>query len=311
MLNLIPSSERPDKMPLVHLIRGDMDFDPGLAARVIAECHYERQRRLREYHVEELAVEMQHRRFTQGTQVAFGRLKDRLYLVNGQHTMHAIVKSGLTQYLAVLIEDVETYDDLGPLYNRFDNQATRTWHDSVRAMGISDKTSLTDAQAAATLSAVLLIQTGFRVPTISNFPTEMKSRDARFQAAKPWWPYAEKYFALIEGADNFIRPRLKRQAVVAVALMTLKYQPEIAPDFWIGVANDDGLRRGDPRKTLFRHLIENTSGKLGSPSIQLRAIATTWNAWMENRQLTFIRVYPDSPLVIRGTPIGRQIKRRK
>lgn len=288
---------------------GDMEISPALAVRLLTECQYERQRQQRSYRVAYLAREMEAGYFLPAAQViAFALLGPKLYLVNGQHTLSAIVKTGLTLTMPVRIIPVHSFDEIGPLYWKFDSQGVRSWRDAVRAANV--RSELTESQAAKVVSAMLLIQTGFRHPTQANFPTEAISKDARFQAAKSWWPAAGHYFELIEPASVFMKVRLSRQAVLAVALVTLRHQPEKSVTFWSGIARDDGLRRDDPRKVFIRFLAENTAGGVGSPINQARAAAQAWNAHFAGETRSIIRLSPESPIVIAGTPIGRTTRRK-
>jgi len=124
------------------------------------------------------------------------------------------------------------------------------------------------------------------------------------KVARPWYPYAERFFALTTDAVPQVKTALHRQPVVAVALMTLMYQPERAEQFWQGLAMDDGLSRNDPRKALLEKL-RSQEGAHSVPA-QLHAVAAGWNAFYEGRKLKAIQVRMDKPFTIAGTKIVRR-----
>ena len=94
--------------------------------------------------------------------------------------------------------------------------------------------------------------------------------------------------------------------------MTIKYCNR-AVEFWRGVAFDDGLRLGDPRKTLREWLINTgiynsarTTIKKNQVALPMsvRVIASAWNKWIEGEEFKRVRI-PDNvtlPLKIRETP---------
>jgi len=86
-------------------------------------------------------------------------------------------------------------------------------------------------------------------------------------------------------------------------LYTLRHCAAKAQTFWRGVAEDDGLRRGDPRKALLIDLACRALNAGGARLTVLQPVAA-WNAWHARRELRSIRIREDDPLVIAGTPLG-------
>ena len=116
---------------------------------------------------------------------------------------------------------------------------------------------------------------------------------------------AKLYYLLISEADNDLKHSLYRSSTQAVGLVTCKYGPknlglEIVDGFWRGTALDDGLKKGDPRKTLLKHLQYHVLGShiTEIPTKQRVSyryatlwVSQCWNAWAEGRKL------PDNMIV--------------
>lgn len=94
---------------------------------------------------------------------------------------------------------------------------------------------------------------------------------------------------------------------MALAMVTLRYQPEVAEQFWQRLAVRDRLEA----KTGEWHLAEELNRihqSLGGGAKKrvdrgvARRAATAWNAHYHNRQVNFITVRnPDGPIKIDGT----------
>jgi hypothetical protein len=164
----------------------------------------------------------------------------------------------------------------------------------------ASKSGLGKGQLATLLRSAPFLYTGFRKPDAQQ-AVELASHEVRDKLAGAWYPYAERYFALTRQAPRRVKPALRLRSVTAVAMYTLKFQPEKAAEFWQGLAMDDGLRRNDPRLSLLYRL---SSGYGTRPvAFQLHAVAAAWNAFYEGRNLTEIRVDPGKPFRLAGTPV--------
>lgn len=284
---------------------------PELAARIANECYYEPQdhRGNSESHIDLLANEMKHGRFSGGTQIHFGRVGDNYFLLDGNHRVRAVARSGKSVEFTLLVDEVPNKKALGPLYWRHDFIQRK--RQMVLAAQVSGGINLTQAHTAAALAAIGIIATGFTRGTANNSVLNiMKSPDARLEAFRPWQRHAEQYFGAVSTAPKSFGGRLKRAGYVAVGMATFKYQPEKAAQFWGGVAADDGLRKGDPRKALIRHMTEVTlRGGSAYSSEGFVAAALCWNAFYENRQLSVLKLGAAN-FYIAGTPIERKFIKR-
>lgn len=296
--------------PITDLIReGRLVITPALAQRILKECAYPGQRRAYNHHVILLSESMAAGRWRGATQVFFGMVGEQLYLMDGQHRMHGVVKSGKDIEFQISIEPVATMEDLAPLYWTFNVMTrARTVTEILNAARISTTYQLDKGIARAIYDAAGLIATDFRrTSTFVTAPTLLRNIDKRMALASDWWGLGRQYQEAISVADSETKRRLLMVGTTAVALITFKYQPEKAAEFWRTVAADDGLRRGDPRKSLLKDLHSRRTHSGGQSAAVDHAVAAAagWSAWLEGNGLAFIKVFADAFPIIAGTPYTR------
>jgi hypothetical protein len=291
----------PADLPLTDiLVHGrEVCISPTLADRIERECRYEYERPLKQWRLGFLVSEIERGGFEQGRQISFALLNGKLIRVNGQHRLNAVATTGKAQIFMIEVKPVASASELAALYATYDNES-RTLSET--AGPLARKGDLGKEEVATLLRSVQFIYSGFRKPDEKQAAT-MRSHVMRNSVAEIWYPYAERYFALTEqapGKDG--KAALRRQSVAAVALYTLKFQPEKAAEFWQGLAMDDGLRRTDPRKSLLEKLRSGDCAR--SIAFQMHAVAAAWNAFFENRKMKEVRVRLDKPFRIAGTPVS-------
>lgn len=287
--------------PIEHIVReGRLTVGPALAERILAEANYVGQRPIRQFHVEDLASHMRRGAWSAATQLYFGRLGERLHLVNGQHRVRAVVVADADIVFQIAIEDVDSIQALAALFYRHDRLSRgRSTSEVLTAVGVGERYDLSAGMCKSVFNAMPLIVRRFERP---NYQTDafVRDDDARLAAAQPWWPTAVAYEGLIKGASRVIKKRLINSQITAVALATIKHQPTRATEFWQGIAENDGLRKGDPRKTF----IEDAHDSVGSSVILATVASIAWNAFFEARNINSVRVIDGSPVRINGTPFG-------
>lgn len=296
-----------DKRPLPMIIReGRLTVGPALAERILAEAHYDGQRPIAPHHVTLLKEDMRRDRWTPGSQIAFGRLGGRFYLLNGRHRMTSVIESGRDIEFQVLLLDAADEADLASLYYRFDRrQRARSNAEVLAALKVSERFGLSKTMTRAVFDAALLVANGFERPNYQADPVGVRSDDARLATAEAWWAHGATYEGLIAEAPKHVKAKLTAAQIVAVGLVTVKYQPELAAEFWGGLARNDGLRRADPRSTLISDFA--TRAMVGGRTNGAIAVSFAWNAFCERRQLKIIKVFDNATVRLIGTPFdGRR-----
>lgn len=279
-----------------------MTVTPDIAAAWLT-FNFDRQRPINELSVRQLAEAMRRNTFTTNT-IKFAVFGDRRVLINGQHTLTAIMRSGKTLVLPVQDMAVSSEDDIGNLYYHEDIQRRRSFADSIRAVAGEDRFNLTRTQIKQVGAALKWIRAGFGV---SRSEYAMTFQDDLLEWIPNWSWECRQLYRAITPCDGDARNMIIQQASMSIALITFRYQPEKANEFWRQVAQDDGLRSGDPRKTIHRFLRTTKRASMSAARVDprriSRRIAHAWNAFCEGRDLQISQVQdPTKLLIIAGTP---------
>lgn len=292
----------PSLQPLSEIIKeGRMLVGLPIADRILNEAVYQNQRKIYSHHAKFLAEEMRRGSFGQGSQLAFCQIGDKLILVNGYHRMTAITLTGIPQEFQVLIQPVDSLDDVARDYHQYDfGVRKRTVSEVLGAMDFAKKNNLSKTIAKVLYDSALLIENGF-VRVAYQHSQNYKSVDYRTSIARRYVEQAYSFEQAIKNSDPNVKKKLKNSGIMAVAIATFIYQPEKAMAFWKGLADRDGLSRNDPRQTFYNDLLVRNLAK-DSIGQGEKAAALAWNAFYEGRKIAVIKVYAERPVKIFGTP---------
>lgn len=280
---------------------------PELALEWVTNYNYPKQRTVRQWWVAHLAEEMKAGNFSQDTAITFAWCGGKKYLVNGQHTLYAIVESERPTALTVIDTIAKDEGELASIYARFDTGLRRNTFDSDKAFDIAEKTGLDRTSLNAFSGGLTIIDSGFNYSMNSR-----TSPDRRRDLIIEWCPFMHQYIEAIKDGENY--KQLRRGGCVSVALMTFRYVPTVAKEFWQAVSQDNGLLIGDPRKALNRFLAQTsvrggnirTSKKPITKFQSVLASAKCWNAYHPKiEDMKLLRIPKDNKVVINGTPVGQ------
>jgi len=193
-------------------------------------------------------------------------------------------------------------------YANADIGIMRTHRDAIQASGMHTEFGISLARANAVSSAVPIIIRGFSGKHPAQYFAE-RSRAVRRIITREWMPYAVTYYDIVKSQKHFSK-HFTNAAVLAVGLVTVRYQCNQASMFWPMVADDSGLSRKDPPKVLREKIIELYGSKIRYTQIHYsRLIAVAWNAFFEDRKIASLRVTTDDtavggypPIKLLGTP---------
>lgn len=289
------------------VVEGFTKITASEMAAVLRECTYERQRKISAEHVNVLADIMRRGTWVERGSLDFAQYDGRLILVNGHHRGHAQVQCGRDLEWSICIRPCQSFEDVEALYYAFDtNVRQRTKEQILHGSGFAEQNGLTPTTAKAVFGAVSYIAARFSTSRSDQDYLTNRVMDLRFKVAVDFSAEALIYEACIAGASSALRRKLLNSGTTAVALVTLKYQPDLAREFWTGVALNDGLRRYDPRHTLVNDLQTRTMNS-GWAHAATAAPAVAWNAFFEKRELKIIKVIDTPQVRIFGTPFdGRK-----
>lgn len=270
---------------------------PEKALQLLEECKYEGQRSLDQGHVDELAEQMRLGLFTVNT-IMLARFGNADYLINGQHTLWAIVESQMSLFLPIVICDCPAWDDVALLYVTTDNGKFRKPQEGFKPYDMTQRLDLNEWQLRSLYAALRIIEEDFVPGRTRKGVWMMKDMMAQ------WSPHMHNYINATK-TSQFAR-RFMRRDLAATGIATFADAYEKASDFWTQVAVDDGLRVGDPRKVLHRFIIQTSiqgGTAMGGLTTEyaLRVIASCWNAWFEEREMKRYRVDAGKPVELAGT----------
>lgn len=256
-------------------------------------------------HISVLADIMGLGRWRPKEKIDFARLPGgKMVLVNGHHRLAAQALANIVIEWVVVIHDCRDEEAVSDLYRSFDtNVRMRGVNTILDVSGVGDKIGISRTTAAALYRAVPLIEMDFNPSLATRSPIIHRVIDRRFERMTSFQREIVAWENATDRAPTKIKKRLSTQGALAVALLTFRYHPTDAMEFWGGVASDDGLRKGDPRHSYLRVL--NDDNGRGSVATTLGYAAAAWNAFYEGRQGAFIKL-SSGPIRIAGTPIGRK-----
>lgn len=278
---------------------------PQMAEDWLEHNHFEQQRKRRPRHVDYLAGELKAGRFRKGTVIEFGVLKGRAYIVNGQHTLAAVVQSGISIELVIVRQTVQTEDALARLYNTHDSGLPRTWVDAYAAMGLNQRWNMTDSEITAYGRAAPYIAGEFTQKGVREALAN-RSKDLRINTMETHHEAAKQYFACLSEAEPPIRKALLLPPMLALGTYTLFHAKEAAEEFWSLAADDQNLSKTDPPKvtTILAQRIERRTQKalvgLG------QSVIGAWNASVLGKEVKTPKLIKNPTDIVRifGTPLA-------
>lgn len=293
--------------PLGFVREGFVTFTPAQASAVLRECTYDRQRKIDKLHVATLRELMQRGSWTPKDKLDFAIMGGRLILVNGYHRMTAQADSGKSIEWTVAIHECRDIADVRGLYFKFDtNVRKRSENNILQGVGFGEQHGILAKTAKALYRAAPIIASGLMVGSVQirgGSTADLRVQrivDARLEFAEQFAAEAKAIETLMKPADKRVAGKMMSGGFFAVALVTMKHQPEKAHEFWGELFLNDRLRRGDPRSTLHGDMLTRDY-KHGILQQTVVVPTKAWNAFFEGRDLKIIKVQHGQQLRLMGT----------
>ena len=279
---------------------------PTIARIMRDTMHFERQRPIADVNVTRLKSEMQAGTFIAGTPIFICVTPDdKMWIVNGNHTLEAVHAAGVSVPLAVIYKRVSSLDEAGMVYANLDIQRVRSYKNALQATGAGDGV----AWAEKLMAAVAIIIDDFRAYGAADALSSSRTR--RIEAMQEYKEAANLIASSCHGHDRSNVRQIQRRQPLAVAVYTARYQPNAATEFWGGMAADDALSRDDPRKAFLSYARNNPAAAGQSGKALLHGAIQCWNAFFEGRTLMTGSVLGNSArwqFRIAGTPRHRGVR---
>jgi hypothetical protein len=282
----------------------DVVLTPELAEIWLGEFNYKGQRPRSAWNVNQIVQAIKRDRFNSYERITFAVLDGVPHLVDGQHRLAAISLCEKSIPVSVSLQRKGSEAEIEALYSTMDRGKVRNAIDTMGSIG--EELGLVKADRNAYAIAVGVIHNDFKpLGTKSTAARSFESRDfeLRKERMRAWSKECGIYFGLmnIREVSSQNKELFRRSGVIAVALTTLRACPSAAIAFWSEAMKDDGLRNGDPRKSLINWLRSNPVGAFKEQ--QVRASIACWNAWYKESTLTKVFVQSEASLKILGTGI--------
>ena len=293
----LPASPRPPSRPRMNSALTLVTPDKAQALLATA---YQGQRPLRPHHVRFLRHLLRTGHWRQGAEIHCARIGTERFLVNGQHTLTALVQEHLAAWLTVVEIDVPTLAAIGRVYESFDRNLTRSLDDIYQSDPALRQYAWTGKQLKAMSGAVAVLATGYAKDALfTDLLLTLRDPFVRAELIRDWSGEATQAFGAMQGQ---LRRHLLRSGVLSVVLATYRYAPPQAAQFWPAVCQDSGLTEGMPARALVHFLLTTPSRLLGAPEYA-RHVASAWNAFYEQHALrTIVPRAGANPIRIAGTP---------
>lgn len=266
------------------------------------EATYQGQRSIRPHHIRFLRHLMRTGHFRAGAEIHLAKIGNEVFLVNGQHTLHAIVMERVPVWLTIIHIDCQTLAEVQHLYESFDRHLTRSLEDIYQADPDMRDLGWNKKQLVSIGSAMSLLASGFQNPTNTlDMIAQLRDPFVRGDLMKAWSLEGSNAFQGLHGPAR-LRAALMRSACMAVILVSYRWQPEKAHNFWPAVCRDSGLVEGQPARTLV-HWLRETPAQTYRPEEYSRYVASAWNAYYEGRELSrLVARASNNPIRLAGTP---------
>lgn len=284
---------------------------PKLAGTLLAQCAYPRQRAVRWWFVEQLEAELK-RGALGRSQIQIAELGAQRFVVDGQHRLWAVLRSGVTWEFDLAVTRCDSMQEVDRLYTRIDRGKVRSKDDYLRAVDGYADLGMGKRQVQKAYGAAAVLITGFDNSNPSD-DRIARLEDARYAVIREWAEWFIAYDDAVAGCPSEMYHSLAVRALHAVAVVTCRYQPEKARDFWRRVASVDGLTRYSGEGQLSRAILSGKmhwERKVLQPS---RMVAKCWNAYYAGTTLQKLKVMDGElgkPILVAGTPYdGKKVVR--
>lgn len=311
----IKPTKGPDTME--HVLRamvarsnnGVVTIAPGIATRMLNELNFPGQRKVEGSRVYGHRYAIIKGDWVEGHAITFASLPDgRIWLVDGQHRLTAISQSEAAVPVTVRIVPVESVKEAQKFYAGFDQKkSVRTDKQILDAVDAAKEAGLTTRMAQAVYAAAPLLLNNLE--PLSGSENTKKRPEVflqynKLETLQLWSKEAREYEQICKAASKDLLRGMRQSGMLAVALYTLRHQPARAREFWEGLANQDGLRKHDPRATLYKDILTRSLNS-GSVRQRVQMPALAWNAFCEGRDLKIIKCIEGAALTLWGTPLAK------
>jgi len=259
-------------------------IDKNIAIEMLQYNTYEYQRGIRQNHVKELAEKIKTGQYN-GGQIVFGINRNGQYIVDGQHTLTAVILSGMPIQAIVKKVDCPTHKDLALLWQQYDGGIPRGLADYVRS-----EIGALDIGWSPTFGAIIA---GAAVIATRGISAKLITKSEKVKLIKDY--LGDGAFVKDITGENFSSAKhMKRQAVVAVMILSYRISKKDARLFWEKVKTGEMLEITSPeyhlRNFLMTSAIKGVSlTKMANPREFYVRSVKAWNCFRSGKKMSLLR----------------------
>lgn len=288
-------------------------ISPLVATQLINECAHDNalmrtlMRPIRQHHVSYLARQIQRRNFGNNIiDVATCEETGQRFIVNGNHTLRAIIEADMPLRLTMEQTSCATMDDVRRAYSQYDRGLSRNRADAFRPLHSVADSGISLGEMGRLASAVAFIIDDYKTTGGSSRKSKMIGDADLYEEAMQW---GAEYLALKEivgGSRTWQDFILHRRGVVSVALVTLRANEAKAVEFWTQVVKGANMKDNAPALRLRDYLMTTAmhgGGAKGNKELAhadavARTVAYCWGKHINGQALIRLTV-PAGPVVVR------------
>lgn len=219
------------------------------------------------------------------TMISLYEFEGRLYLVDGQHRLSAIVRAGMPAPLVVSRKRAETIGQVNAAYRRIDGHKPRSAAVGIVGGRVHEHVALGDRESklGKFLGALKILMNGFANSTAVGNQWQYRDPDTLARGMYQWQEEARAYYDICDLAQGKHRGKMLASPVFAVALVTLRYcgaktGTELpAEAFWESVARQESGHRTGPWHAA--QVIDEAEMRYVSEVT--RKVAACWNVYRQ------------------------------
>jgi hypothetical protein len=282
------------------------------ATYILNNCHFEFQRSVGKAQVNFLADQMANKRFHPTSAMIFSVFEDRFELVNGYHTLNAIITSQCAYNMVIVCFYVDSTDETREIYTHIDIGKTRVASQRLKALDLSSDLGVPNTIVGRATSAMRYISNGFPAAYVSKkFAIEDEKKLLLI-----WKDEIFLFYELLSSCSlsSFIKNRALIAPVLSLYLIVMRYDFDNAVEFISGVVEGANLDDSDPRWVLRERLIETARSKGKRINVNnghiSRAVAKCWNNFVTGEKIKVIRItgsMVQNNIVLYNTPLDGSI----
>jgi hypothetical protein len=230
-----------------------------------------------------------------------------VYVNDGQNRLASIANTG-DRAVRIVDTPFASIEAARTHYANTDrNGRKRSTGEAMTAMLYGD-TTLSPDQRTKLATAIRFMNSAFNAKGAQCRPGRKFYDHEIAEAMKEWRDIAAECFRMIGKAKRNIRGKLQLCPVLSVMLVTIRYNPSEAQSFWESVVRDNGLKDGQPQKTLITMLTcgDTNIEKLGA-NVFARKVAAAYNNFCDGDECWTLHAYKNIPIHMHGTPYDRKI----